>query len=94
MSLRAGPYTFGYITYDAASDILHAAFERRRDLGRREPTPEGHLLRFDREDRFLGLTLVEPRAQLEREGGVYVSLPSGERVRVQGIELELRAAER
>jgi hypothetical protein len=37
---------------------------------------------------------VEPRSQLEREGAVYVSLPSGDRVRVQGIELELRAADR
>ncbi len=37
---------------------------------------------------------MNPREQLEREGGVYVSLPEGDRVRVQGIEaLRARRAE-
>ena len=35
-----------------------------------------------------------PRAQLEREGGVYVSLPEGDRVRVQGIHSFVREADR
>ena len=38
----------------------------------------------------VGLILVDPREQLEREGAVFVSLPSGERVRVQGVEALLR----
>jgi hypothetical protein len=33
---------------------------------------------------------MNPRAQLEREGGVYVSLPDGDLVRVQGIEAFVR----
>ena len=33
---------------------------------------------------------MNPREQLEREGGVFVSLPEGDRVRVQGIEAFLR----
>ena len=36
---------------------------------------------------------MSPRAQLEREGGVYVSLPEGDRVRVQGIDSFVREAE-
>jgi uncharacterized protein YuzE len=94
VSLRAGRFTFPYVTYDAPSDILYASIEPQRRQGTREPTPEQHFLRFNDEGRFVGLTLVEPRSQLEREGAVYVSLPSGDRVRVQGIELELRAAGR
>jgi uncharacterized protein YuzE len=94
VSLRAGRFTFPYVTYDAPSDVLYASMEPQRRQGTREPTPEQHFLRFDDEGRFIGLTLVEPRSQLEREGAVYVSLPSGDRVRVQGIELELRAAGR
>ena len=36
---------------------------------------------------------MSPRQQLEREGGVYVSLPEGDRVRVQGIEAFVAEAE-
>ena len=89
MSLRAGPYTFEHVTYDAPSDVLYAAIDRPR-RGTREETPEAHLLRFDERGRFFGLTLVGPREQLDREGAVYVSLPSGERVRVQGAEAAIR----
>jgi uncharacterized protein YuzE len=90
MSLRAGPYTFDHVTYDAPSDVLYAAIGGPRP-GSREETPEAHLLRFDERGRFFGITLVAPREQLDREGGVYVTLPSGERVRVQGAEVAIRA---
>jgi uncharacterized protein YuzE len=85
MSLRAGPYTFTHVTYDAPSDVLYAAIASPRP-GSRTETPEAHLLRFDERGRFFGITLVNPREQLSREGAVYVSLPGGERVRVQGAE--------
>ena len=89
MSLRAGRYTFSHVTYDPPSDVLYAAIGRPRP-GRREETPEAHYLRFDGRDRFSGLILVNPREQLEREGGVFVSLPEGDRVRVQGVEAFVR----
>ena len=85
MSLRAGPYTFSHVTYDPPSDVLYAAIGPPRP-GTRERTPESHYLRFDGTGRFSGIILMSPRAQLEREGGVYVSLPEGDRVRVQGID--------
>jgi uncharacterized protein YuzE len=93
VSLRAGPYTFSYITYDAPSDVLYAALDAPRK-GTRSQTPESHFLRFDERGRFFGITLVNPRRQLERDGAVYVSLPSGERVRVQGAEAAIREGER
>jgi uncharacterized protein YuzE len=89
MSLRAGPYTFSHVTYDPPSDVLYAAIGRPRP-GPRERTPESHLLRFDGAGRFCGIIFVNPRRQLEAEGGVYVSLPEGDRVRVQGIEAFVR----
>jgi uncharacterized protein YuzE len=85
VSLRAGPFTFDHVTYDPPSDVLYAAISRPRP-GTRTKTPEEHFLRFDREGEFFGMILVGPRDQLQREGGVFVSLPSGDRVRVQGIE--------
>lgn len=89
MSLRAGRYTFSHVTYDPPSDVLYAAIGAPRP-GRRVETPESHYLRFDDRDRFSGIIFMNPREQLEREGAVYVSLPDGERARVQGIETLVR----
>ena len=89
MSLRAGRYTFSHVTYDPPSDVLYAAIGSPRP-GRREPTPESHVLRFDGRGRLAGVILMNPREQLEREGGVFLSLPEGDRVRVQGIEAVVR----
>jgi hypothetical protein len=93
VSLRAGPYTFSYVTYDPPSDVLYAAIGTPGP-GSREQTPEAHYLRFDGKGRFSGIILMSPRAQLEREGGVYVSLPEGDRVRVQGVESLVRESDR
>jgi uncharacterized protein YuzE len=90
VSVRAGPYTFNHVTYDAPSDVLYATIAAPRP-GTRTATPKSHILRFDERGRFFGITLVNLRDQLAREGGVFVSLPSGERVRVQGAEAEMRA---
>ncbi len=91
MALRVGRHTFRYATYDASSDVLYAATEGP-PAGSREPTPEQHLWRFDEEGRFVGITFVNARAQLEREGAVYVTLPTGERERVAGAERLMRAS--
>jgi hypothetical protein len=92
MSLRAGRYTFSHVTYDPPSDVLYAAIGSPRP-GRREPTPESHYLRFDGRGRLAGVILMNPREQLEREGGVFLSLPEGDRVRVQGVEAVVREPE-
>jgi hypothetical protein len=92
VSLRAGPYTFSHVAYDPPSDVLYAAIGRPRS-GRREQTPESHYLRFDARGRFSGIVLMNPRRQLERDGAVYVSLPEGDRVRVQGVEAFVRGGE-
>jgi hypothetical protein len=91
MSLRAGPYTFRHASYDAAGDVLYASITKPQP-GTREPTPEGHVARFDERGRFFGITLMSPREQLEREGGVYVSLPDGSRARVEGAERLIRSS--
>jgi uncharacterized protein YuzE len=92
MSLRAGRYTFSHVAYDPPSDVLYAAIGQPRAGSRRE-TPESHYLRFDARGHLSGIVFMNPRRQLEREGGVYVSLPEGDRVRVQGIESVIRDPE-
>jgi uncharacterized protein YuzE len=93
MSLHAGPYEFRHATYDAPSDVIYAALEAPKASARQERTEEGDILRFDGEGEFFGVVLVDPRAHLERDGAVYLILPSGDRVRVQGIEALVRRRE-
>jgi hypothetical protein len=93
MGLRIGRYNFTHVTYDDSSDVIYA----KRDAAptvRREPSPEEHVWLFDEEDRFHGVALMEPRERLDRDGGVYVTLPSGEHERVVGVEFTVRGAVR
>ena len=90
MAVRIGRHTFNYVTYDPPSDVLEVGLEGP-PVGRREASPERHLWRLDDHERLVGITFMNPRAQLEREGALYVTLPSGERERVAGAERVLRA---
>lgn len=93
MSIRAGRYTFTHVTYDGPSDVLYASIDVPRP-GTRSETPESDVLRFDERGEFFGVIVQNPRERLEREGAVRITLPSGDLVRVQGIEAALRAADR
>jgi hypothetical protein len=89
MGLRAGRYNFAYVTYDPSSDVIYAKYDDSPSV-RRETTPEDHVWLFDERDRFHGIALMEPRERLERDGAVYVSLPSGELERVVGVDFTVR----
>ena len=93
MSIRAGQYTFTHVTYDAPSDVLYASIDAPRPGTRRE-TPESDVLRFDLQGQFFGVILMNPRRRLETEGAVKLTLPSGDLVRVQGLEAALRSTDR
>ena len=91
MGLRIGRHNFPYVSYDASSDVIYAKRDGR-DSARREASPEEHVWLFDSEDRFHGVALMEPRERLERDGAVWVTLPSGEHERVAGVEFAMRGA--
>jgi hypothetical protein len=90
MAVRIGRHTFNYSTYDPPSDVLEVGVEGP-PMGRRERSPEDHVWRLGDDDRLVGITFMNPRRQLEREGAVYVTLPTGERERVAGAERLLRS---
>jgi hypothetical protein len=89
VAVRIGRHTFSYVTYDPPSDILEVGLDGP-PVGRREPSPERHVWRLDDRGRLVGITFMSPRDQLEREGALYVTLPSGERERVAGADRLLR----
>jgi len=89
MGLRLGRHNFTRVVYDSASDVLYASLPGT-EVVRREPTPEEDVWLFDDRDRFVGVRVVEPRRRWERDGAVWVSLPSGERELAAGLEAALR----
>ena len=89
--VRTGRYSFSYVTYDPPSDVLYARVNQARDASR-ERTEDGDLWTFDADGRATGVIIMEPRERIARDGAVYVTLPTGERERLQGVEAAMRAA--
>ena len=87
--IRIGPYTFREATYDSSSDVLYATLAEG-PTARREVTPEEHVCTLDAKGRLTGIAFMGARDQFEREGAVVVTLPTGERERVQGADRLLR----
>lgn len=87
MNVRVGPYHFDSVAYDDDRDVMNLAVNG--SSGAAEETPEHHFWFWDGE-RLAGLVLQDVRDQMTREGGIFVTLPSGERVRATDAEAFLQ----
>ena len=81
MTVKIGHLTFDNATYDEQGDVLYLHIGDRQAAASSEETPEGHVLRFDSDGRVIGLTIINARWLLERDGEIAVTLP--EQVHVQ-----------
>ena len=88
--IRVGPYSFAEVTYDEPSDVLYAT-RAEEPTASRVRTPEDHICRLDARERLIGISFMEAGEQLRREGGVYVTLPSGVKERAQGAEMAMKS---
>jgi hypothetical protein len=87
--MRSGRHSFQLVTYDPPSDVLHARLGAGAEVTR-ERNADGDWWGFDADGRPTSLTVMEPRERLDRDGAVYVTLPTGERERLQGAEAAMR----
>jgi uncharacterized protein YuzE len=87
--MRAGRHSFPEVTYDPPSDVLYARITQGRDASRVE-TEEGDVWTYDADGHPTGVIVMEPGARFARDGAVYITLPTGERERLQGVEAALR----
>ena len=71
--IKVGDWFFDSAEYDAENDVLYLSIGEPRP-GYGEETPEGHIVRFDEEGEFCGVTLIDVRAQLDR-GAISVTMP-------------------
>lgn len=86
MTVTIADTTFDRVRYDAAADVLYLHNAEPADAVEFGESPEGHHLRFDREGRLIGVTIVGPRWLLENEGEVTITLP--ERVSIDRAALD------
>jgi uncharacterized protein YuzE len=77
MSVRIGPYTFDYVTYDAEADVLYLS---KGDPARAvdfDETPDGNALRFDDHGELIGLTIIDAQHRVQEGGGdLVLDLPA------------------
>jgi uncharacterized protein YuzE len=86
MTVKIGNLTFDNATYDEQGDVLYLHVGDRQAAADSEETPEGHVLRFDSKGNIIGLTIINARWLLDRDGEMAVTLP--EKVRVESATLE------
>jgi uncharacterized protein YuzE len=83
MSITICSHIFDVVSYDAGGDVLYLHTRVPDGAVDFDETPEGHALRFGADGQVVGLTIVRPRALLERHGKLEITLP----VRQEHVEL-------
>jgi uncharacterized protein YuzE len=92
MTVKIGPLTFDHASYDEQGDVLYLHIGQRQAAADSEQTPEGHVLRFDATGKIIGLTIINAKWLLERDGELIVTLPEQVHVAPAAIEAAFAAA--
>ena len=85
MTVTIGNMTFDHATYDARGDVLYLHAGERQAAADALGTPEGHAIRYNDAGDVIGITIVNARWLLERDGKITISIP--ERVDVSADAL-------
>jgi uncharacterized protein YuzE len=75
LSVRFGGIEFDNVFYDREADVLYLHIGESRTAVDWGESPEGHHLRFGANGQLVGITVVNPRWLLERDGRIVVTLP-------------------
>jgi uncharacterized protein YuzE len=90
--VRIGGLSFDTVDYDARSDVLYLSVGPPRPAAETVPTPEGHAVRYDANDRVIGVTLISPRAKMVRRRGVPITIGDKHLVaEAEGVEAAMAA---
>jgi uncharacterized protein YuzE len=73
--IHLGPHTFDHVVYDSDGDVLYMSIGEPRPATDSPPTPEGHIVRYDAHDEVIGVTIVNAKWLLERDGELLVTFP-------------------
>jgi YD repeat-containing protein len=86
VTIRVGHLEFNYVTYDDVRDVLYLSIDEPYEAADAEATTGGHQVRYDEAGRVIGITFVNAKWLLERDGEI--ELP----IRVPADDLALALA--
>ncbi len=75
MTITIGSSTFDNVLYDADVDVLYLHVGDPSTAVDFEESPEGHALRFDAEGRLVGVTIVNAKSLIDRDGEIAITVP-------------------
>lgn len=76
VNVRVGPLAFDRASFDARADVLYLHLGDPANAVSFESSDEGHALRYDATGRIVGLTMVNARWLIERDGEVIITPPA------------------
>jgi uncharacterized protein YuzE len=85
MTITIGSTTFDNVFYDAEVDVLYLHNGDPSAASDFDESPEGHALRFDREGKLVGVTIVGAKQLIEKDGEIKITLPEVVRVDSQAV---------
>ena len=74
MTIRLGHLEFDHVVYDGKADVLYLSVGQPEAAARQEATPEGHVVRYDENGNVIGITLVNAKWLVERDGKIEVTV--------------------
>jgi uncharacterized protein YuzE len=75
MTVRIVNITFDHVTYDDRGDVLYLHVGERQPAAESLGTPEGHAVRYDDAGAVIGVTIVNARWLLDRDGKIAITIP-------------------
>jgi uncharacterized protein YuzE len=75
MTITVAGITFDHHHYDARGDVLYLNVGEPRPAARGLETPEGHAIHYDESGAVIGLTLLNVRRTLEKDGRLMLTQP-------------------
>jgi uncharacterized protein YuzE len=76
MNITIAGITFDHHHYDERGDVLYLNVGEPRPEASGLETPDGHAIHYDETGAVIGLTLLNVRWTLEREGQLTLTLPA------------------
>jgi YD repeat-containing protein len=73
MNVTVGKVVFDNVAYDREADVLYLHVGDPATAVDFDESPEGHALRYDAAERLVGITIVNARWLLDRDGRVTVT---------------------
>jgi len=89
MKVKIDDLLFDRANYDADGDVLYLTRGESNVAADAALTPEGHGVRYDTDGQVIGVTIINARWLLERDGHLTITLPHAVRVEAGALAAAL-----